>query len=321
MTSARAWHDWLLLLALTVMWGSAFAMTKAALDAMTPATLVLARLAIGAALLVVWWLIARRARMPRGARLWVFFFLIAIIGNLVPFNLISWGQQYLDSGLAGLLMAVMPLFVLVIAHFTVPGERLTPARVTGFVVGLLGVAVLLGPDIAVTDGAGSRFVAATLAVLLAALCYAVSAILSRLRPASDVLSSAAATTLIGAVAMLMALRPEMPALTGLVDAPGAIAAVALLGVFCTALAALVYFHLIERAGPAFVSQLNYLIPVWAVVLGALLFGERPTPSDYLAMAIILAGIALSQRVSAAPALQPAPPNVPSTPLSKAHQLQ
>lgn len=301
MIHSKPWYNWLLLLALTVMWGSAFALTKAAVAAIAPQDIVLVRMAIGAVVLLVWWLAVGPARLPTGRRLWLFFFLIAVIGNLIPFNLISWGQQYIDSGLAGLLMAVMPLFTLAIAHYTVPEERLTPARAGGFVIGLIGVGVLLVPDIALLDSTTDRFVPATVAVLLGAFCYAVSAILSRLRPASDVVSSATATTLIGALVMAMVLRPDLP-LVQLATIPGtAIIAMLLLGVFSTAVAALVYFHLIERAGPAFVSQLNYLIPVLAVALGALLYGERPTSSDYLATVIILAGIALSQRGMEKPA--------------------
>jgi drug/metabolite transporter (DMT)-like permease len=297
-----------MLVALTVMWGSAFALTKAAVDAVDPSEVVLGRLAIGALVLVVAWAVTRRAQWPRGTRLWIFFVLIAVIGNVVPFSLISWGQQYIDSGLAGLLMAVMPLFTLVLAHFTVPGERLSPTRVAGFAVGLTGVAILLGPDIGGLDQTGSRFVLATLAVLLAALCYAVSAILSRLRPRSDVVSSATATTVIGATLMLFVVRPAPPLPELVAATPGALVAIVLLGVFSTALAAVVYFQLIERAGPAFVSQLNYMIPVWAVVLGAVLFDERPTMSDYLAMVAILTGIALSQRSGSGEAPAPERPD-------------
>lgn len=292
--SGHGWHDWLLLVALTVMWGSAFALTKAAVDALAPDLVVLGRLALGALVLVVLWLWVRRAKWPSGIRLWLFFAAIAIVGNVVPFNLISWGQQHIDSGLAGLLMAVMPLFTLVLAHYWIPGERLTRTRVVGFAVGLLGVAVLLAPDIAISGTNGGRFVTATAAVLLAALCYAVSAILSQRRPASDIVSSAAATTAIGALVMLSVHRFSLPTSDLLGASAEALFAIVLLGVFSTALAAVFYFRLIERAGPAFVSQLNYLIPVWAVVLGAIVYGERPGVSDYLAMAVILAGIALSQ---------------------------
>jgi drug/metabolite transporter (DMT)-like permease len=286
--------DWLHLSALTVMWGSAFALTRAAVDQLPPEWVVQGRLTVGAAVLLVWWRLTGQG-WPRGVRLWGFFVMIALFGNVIPFSLIAWGQQTIDSGLAGILMAVMPLFTLVLAHYVVPGERLGAMRVVGFVVGLLGVAVLLGPDIVIGDSGDRRFSLAAAAVLGGAFCYAVSAVLSRLRPRSDVVSSAMATTFFGAVVMTTTtLQPA----TGVEEytgaSVGALGAVALLGVFSTAIAAVVYFRLIERAGPAFVSQLNYLIPVWAVILGGLMFGERPSTTDYLAMAIILLGIALSQ---------------------------
>ena len=220
---------------------------------------------------------------------------IAVLGNIVPFNLIAWGQQTVDSGLAGILMAVMPLFTLVLAHFTVPGEHLGMMRLVGFVVGLAGVAVLMAPDMGLGAPVDAQFLLAALAVLGGAFCYALSAVLSRLRPKSDAVSSAMVTTLLGAVVMSLALQPSLEDVAVLTTAStGALVAVAVLGIFSTAMAAVVYFRLIERTGPGFVSQLNYLIPVWAVILGALVYGERPALTDYVAMAIILAGIAVSQ---------------------------
>lgn len=285
--------DWIHLLALTVMWGSAFALTRAAVGELPPEWVVQGRLMVGAILLSVWCALSGRG-WPRGRRLWWFFLLIALFGNVLPFNLIAWGQQSIDSGLAGVLMAVMPLFTLVLAHFAVPGERLNALRLFGFCVGLLGVAVLLGPDIGVSGAADPQFVLAALAVLAGAFCYAVAAVMSRLRPKSDVVSSAMATTLLGAAVMTSTLPPAIGLEQYTAASVGALGAIALLGVFSTAVAAVVYFRLIERAGPAFVSQLNYLIPVWAVLLGGLLFGERPSTSDYVAIAVILTGIALSQ---------------------------
>jgi len=287
--------DWFLLVALTIMWGSAFALTKVAVAGLSPDLVVAIRLAVGASLLVVLWC-SSRLPLPRNKRLWLFFFLIALFGNVIPFNLIAWGQVYIDSSLAGLLMAVMPLFTLLLAHFAIPGERLTWTRMTGFMVGLLGVAVLLGPDIQLDSTSNEPFLWATLAVLAGALCYAISTVLTRLRPASDVTTSAAATTGIGAILMLVTVHPTDSVAQIEQVSFGVLGAVVVLGVFSTALAAILYFRLIGRAGPAFVSQLNYLIPLWAVLLGALMFGERPATTDYLAMVIILGGIALSQRL-------------------------
>lgn len=293
MNARPEWTNWALLFALTVMWGSAFALTRAAVGQLSPEWVVQGRLIVGATVLLVWWRMSGRG-WPRGLRLWGFFVAIALFGNVLPFNLIAWGQQTIDSGLAGILMAVMPLFTLVLARLAVPGERLGVMRVSGFFVGLLGVAVLLGPDIPVDDTSDGGFVLAAGAVLAGAFCYAVSAVLSRLRPSSDVVSSAMATTVFGAALMTTTLSPAVGVGEYAGASVGALGAVALLGVFSTAVASVVYFRLIERAGPAFVSQLNYLIPVWAVIVGALLFGERPSTSDYLAMVVILLGIALSQ---------------------------
>lgn len=283
--------DWAMLLALTLMWGSSFLFTKVALGRLPFEWVVSGRLLVATVILVP---IAALAvgRWPRGWRVWWFFVLMALTGNLLPFSLIAWGQQSIDSGLAGILMAVMPLATLSLAHFLVPGERLTPYRVGGFLLGFVGVVVLLGPATALPDVGNDGSLLAMLAVLVGAWCYAVSAILARLRPPSDAVSTAAAVT---AIATLMSLvwvdRPD-PA--WLVDAPSAIAALLFLGVFSTAAAAVVYYRLIKSAGPSFVSQLNFLIPLWAVGVGILFLGESPQPNHLHALALILGGIALTQ---------------------------
>jgi drug/metabolite transporter (DMT)-like permease len=293
MIANRLVLNWLGLFALTVMWGSAFALTRAAVEVLEPSSVVLGRLLIGAVVLLAWWVMVG-GRWPRGVRLWLFLLAIAIVGNVVPFNLIAWGQQTVDSGIAGVLMAIMPLFTLVLAHFLVPGERLTARRLFGFIVGLGGVVILMGPDIEPAGASGANVFWAGSAILGGAFCYAVSAILSRLRPSSEVVSSAMVTTLIGAAAMSVGLGIDAPTAL-LADASTvALAAIALLGVFSTAVAAVVYFQLIERSGPSFVSQLNYLIPLWAVLLGALVFGERLSSSDYLAIVVILTGVLITQ---------------------------
>jgi drug/metabolite transporter (DMT)-like permease len=286
--------DWFLLLALTVMWGSAFALTKVAVAQLPPAFIVTGRLTIGAGLLLLWWWASRRC-WPRQPRLWLFFALIAAFGSVIPFHLIAWGQQFIDSGLAGILMAVMPLFTLMLAHLTLPDERMTPVRLAGFGVGLGGVALLLGPDIDLHAPGTDRFLPATLAVLGGALCYAVAAILSRLRPPSDAVTSAAATATLAALAAVSTTPPDLAAIGPTTIPAGPALAVLLLGMFSTGLATVVYFKLIARTGPKFVSPLNDLIPLWAVLLGGLFFGERLTSTDYLAIAVILGGIALSQR--------------------------
>ncbi|MEY6433141.1 DMT family transporter [Thioalkalicoccus limnaeus] len=283
--------DWVMLLALTVMWGSSFLSTKVALGSLPFDWVVSGRLLVATIILVP---VATLAvgRWPRGWRVWSFFVLMALTGNLLPFSLIAWGQQSIDSGLAGILMAVMPLATLSLAHFLVPGEQLTRFRVGGFLLGFVGVLVLLGPATALPDVGNEGNLLAMLAVLVGAWCYAVSAILARLRPPSDAVSTAAAVTTIAALMSLVWVDGPDPA--WLIDAPSATAALLFLGVFSTAAAAVVYYRLIKSAGPSFVSQLNFLIPLWAVGIGILFLGESPQPHHLHALALILGGIALTQ---------------------------
>jgi drug/metabolite transporter (DMT)-like permease len=286
-----------MLLALTVLWGSAFALTKVAVAGLPPELVVSGRLLVACLVLLPLALLAAR-RPPADARLWLFFVLIAIFGNALPFSLIAWGQRYIDSGLAGILMAIMPLMTLALSHYFVEGERLTPLRLAGFVSGFAGVIVLMGPDavVALADGAGNLL--PMIAVLAGAVSYAVAAVLARLRPPSGALTTAAATTTVAAAMMVPLLVPSVAGAAPVSASPEAWVATGVLGVFSTALATVVYFRLIRSAGPTFVSQINYLIPLWAVVVGILFLDEAPEPSHLYALALILGGILASRRTPA-----------------------
>ena len=268
-------------------------LTKVAVTGLAPGQVVGGRVAI-ACLVLVPIGVAIAGRLPSGKRRWAFFTLIAFFGNVLPFSLISWGQQYIDSSLAGILMATMPLVTLVLAHFTLPGERITSRRAGGFALGFFGVALLLGPDAMVTLEGSDDYFMPMLAVVPGAVYYSISAILSRLRPDGDAVSSAAATTLMAAVMILPVTLPASELADLSTAGHAQILAVILLGIFSTAIATIVYFHLVNRAGPSFVSQLNYLIPVWAIVIGYLVLGETPQERHLYALALILAGILLSQ---------------------------
>lgn len=281
--------DWALLLALTVTWGSAFMLTKVALAGVTTERLVAGRLLVACLILIpVAWRFAERP--PLTPRLWLFHALMALFGYALPLALIAWGQTRIDSGLAGILMAVMPLATLGLAHALIPDERLTPYRVGGFLLGFAGILVLMGPSAWSGVGRGGGQLLPMLAVLAGAFSYAVSAILARLRPRSDALFSAALTI---SLALLMTLPGALPG--GPPPYPGdrALTALLLLGVFSTALAAILYFGLVKRAGPTFVSQLNYLIPLWAVGCGLLFLDERLQSNQLYALGLVLGGILVS----------------------------
>jgi len=291
MASSRPLLHWLLLFALVAMWGSSFLFTKIAVAAIAPLDLVagrfvLASVALGALLA------ATRRGPPRGARLWLFIAAMALIGNCVPFWLISWGQQRIDSGLAGILMAVMPLATVMLAHFFA-GERLNRFKAAGFLVGFLGIVVLVGPTVLLELSGGGTSLLSELAVLGGALCYAVNTIVARRRPQSDALVVSAGVAMTACLVMAPA-----AAATGLPDVGdlplSAVIAVLVLGVVSTATATVVYFNLITLAGPSFLSLINYLIPAWAVLMGALFLGERPAWTALAGLALILSGIALAE---------------------------
>jgi drug/metabolite transporter (DMT)-like permease len=290
--------EWGLLLALVSLWGSSFLLVRVSLDAFTPVAVTAGRLLIGAGVLVLL-LVATRRRSPGTLRTWIFFVVMALIGNALPFFLIAWGQRVLPSGLTGILMAVMPLVTLVLAHFLVSGERLTPRRLAGFSLGFIGVLVLTGPDArAALIGREASFIA-QLAVLGAAVCYAVAAIVARRGPVlHPVVTSGAVLSIaglvVGAFLLVAGLRSGETAVAH--SAIGVAPAMALLalGALSTGLATVVYFSLVARAGPTFLSLINYLIPVWAVVLGAVALGERLPARAFAALGLILAGVVLAR---------------------------
>ena len=285
---------WLLLLALVAMWGSSFLLTKVAVSSLAPAQVVSGRLVLAAGVLLVLALLMGRG-FPRGGSAWSYLGLMAVVGNVLPFTLISWGQQRVDSGLAGILMAVMPLTTMVLAHFFIDGERMRRHRILGFTVGFVGIVVLVGPQALVQLGGSGEILVAQLAILGGALAYAVNTILARRRPQTDVWVTSASVLGFAAVLSLpmsvpLGLPAEMPG--------GALLTVATLGLVSTAAATVGYFKLITLAGPTFLSQINYLIPLWAVLMGMVFLGERPDWNALVALVLILAGIGLAQRESA-----------------------
>lgn len=297
MSARQELGDWLMLGALTTMWGSSFLFTKLAVGGLGFELVVSARLLLAASILVPIAMALRRP-LPRGFKRWLFFVLIAVIGNLLPFSLITWGQRAIDSGLAGILMAVMPLATLGLAHLFVPGESLTRGRVGGFLLGFAGVLLLIGPEALLAIGGDRGPLVPMLAVLAGALCYGVSAILSRLRPPSDALTTAAAVTTLAALLSLPAsLDAALQGTSLIAITPAVVGAVLFLGLFSTATAMIVYFRLIQTAGPGFTAQLNYLIPLWAVAIGIVFLGETPTLGHLAGLSLILGGILLARRAS------------------------
>ncbi len=293
MNPRRSALDWALLAALVAMWGSSFMFIKLGITTVPTSTLVAARLMLGALILLVM-VYLRGARLPPFGRVWGNYLILALLGNCIPFTAITWGQHGTDSALAGILMAVMPLATMVLAHFFVKGEHMTRPRVIGFMLGFAGIVVLMGPAVFDRMAGQSLATLSQLAILLGALCYAGNSVLTRILARGDdaLVASAAMLLLASLIALPVALVVDQPWRI----APGNASfwAILWLGVGPTAIATVVYFKLIASAGPTFMSLVNYMSPAVAVFLGVALLGETPGIHAYIALALILLGIAVSQ---------------------------
>ena len=265
---------------------------KIAVASIPPLTLAAGRVALAAAVFYAF-IRFRGMRLPVQGRNWTLYFAVAFFGNGLPFTLIGWGEEHIASGLAAILMAVMPLATLLLAHVFVKDEPMTMGKLIGIVVGFAGVVVLVGPE--ALKGLGSDVLRQG-AVAGGALCYAVATITARLLPESPPTVRAAAVLVWSAVQMVpTALILDAPWL--LQPSPGGLASVFYLGLFPTALATIIYFHLISARGASFIAFNNYLVPVFGVMWGTAFLGERVLMQELGALALILGGIAISGVVS------------------------
>jgi drug/metabolite transporter (DMT)-like permease len=292
MTRSATAADWVLLGVLALIWGTAFLFTKVAVATIPPMTVAAGRLSI-AALVLVSAALAAGQGVPRGRSRWSSFAAMAIVGNAAPFFLISWGQVVVDSAVAGVLMAAMPLVTIVLAHFFVESEPLRAVTLVGFTIGFAGILVLVGPSVLGRLGQNEAVALRQAAILLGAICYACNAIIARrLEPTPPLGVAAATMTLAAVVTLPIALVTERPWARNL--SPGSLAAVAHLGLVATALAMTLFYRAIASAGATFLSLTNYLIPIVAVIAGVVILGEEPRWNLYAALALVLAGIAIER---------------------------
>jgi len=286
--------NWALLMVLVMLWGTSFMFTAISVKTVDPVSVVFYRLTLGAIVLALV-VYARGLSIPLEWRAWGGFLVMAIAGNALPFFLITWGQQAVDSSVAGMIMAIMPLLTMVFAHYFVADEKLNHYKLTGFMLGITGVVLLLGP---VFEGGGREFWSG-LAIFTAASCYAVNTILIKRLPRLNPMIGACGVLIMASVLMLpiwLLLAPENDTIS-----QDSMMAVVWLGIGPTGIATIILFLVIDRAGPTFLSTINYLIPVVAFLCGAWLLSEPATWQHFVALAMILGGIGITRiRVNRAP---------------------
>jgi drug/metabolite transporter (DMT)-like permease len=275
------------------MWGLSFLFIELALEDLTPIWIVALRTSVGGTTLLLL-LQLRRGTLPRTRRLWGTVLLLGVVNNAAPWTLLAWAQQTLPSGLAGLLMAIVPTSTLLVAA-AVGLERITRTRLVGLLLALGGVAVIVGGDL---EQPGR--VLAVGAVVLSTLLYATGAVLAKQRASGTAPPLTIATgQVLGAAVVTL---PIAWATSGPVPVaairPSAWLAVLLLGMFGTGFAFLVFYVLVERVGATNATLTTYLIPIVAVIAGTLVLDERLGLGAVLGGGLILLGIWLAQRTSA-----------------------
>lgn len=294
--------NWLILALLGLIWGASFMSISVALQGAGPLSIAAIRLCLGAAALFgVAYAMGHRLPALSQRKLWLCIIGMGVFSNALPFTLLSLAIQYVPSAFAGVTMAAVPLLVLPLAHLFVPSERLTGIKTAGFILGFIGVLVLIGVSELMTgnmtgDMTGELTeqgaILPRLACVAAALCYAIGSILTRVAPASHPIAFSCGGLLVGALIMVpVALAAEGAPRAMPFDA---VAALIYLGLGPTALATILLVRVIQTAGPSFLSLVNYQVPIWSVLFGVTLLGETLPGNFVTALALILGGLALSQ---------------------------
>ena len=283
-------REWGLLALLSLLWGGSFFFVAVAVKELPPLTLVALRVGLAAALM---WASAPLIGVspPKSMRAVAALAVLGFGNNALPFALIAWGQTHLPSGLASILNAATPLFTVLAAHVLTAEEKLSGLKLFGTIAGIAGVASLLGPDL--LWGGAAINVWAELAVLGAALSYALSAIFARrvrsldLRPIDIAAGQATAAAVFLAPLALAIDRPwTMP-----MPSEAVVASVLAIAAFSTALAYIIYFRILAGAGATNVLLVTLLVPVTSVILGALILHERLMMRQFFGFALIALGLA------------------------------
>lgn len=279
--------NFLLLVLLAALWGPSFLFIKVAVEDIPPMTLVLGRVAIGAVVLL-FFLRLQGSKLPKWGPVWRHIAVVGLIHNAIPFVLFSWGEQYIDSALAAILNGTVPFFTIMLAHFFAENDRITPVKIVGLIIGFAGMILLALPSFG--DGVeGTSW--GVLAITAASFLYGVAIVYTRnnlrgLQPLAAPTGQMIMATLYLLPLALLFDRPfsiPMPSLA-------AVGSMLALGVLGTAAAFTVYYKLLERADASYVSMTTYMIPVFGVILGAIVLNEAITPERVFGCGLILLGV-------------------------------
>lgn len=282
--------QWAMLVLLSMLWGGSYFFVEIALEEWSPLLIVAVRIVIAS--IVIWGIVlAAGLPVPRSRSAWMAFFFMGLLNNVFPFLLIVWGQKEIESGLAAILTAAAPIFSVIVAGVWLKDEPVTRPKLLGAVLGLIGVVVLIGPS--ALAGLDVNLLA-QVAVLGGALSYAFAGVYARrfTRMKIDPIVAAAGQLLMSSLIMIL-LATAFDAPSQLIESSARVwIAVGLMAVFSTALAYILYFRLLASAGATNAILVTLLIPVTAILLGALILDERLLWMHFLGMAVIGLGLSV-----------------------------
>ena len=285
-----------LLIILSSIWGSAFFAIKISVESIHPISVASFRLTIAALILLLYFLY-KGYKFDYSFNVYVRIFFIALFGNFIPFSLISWSEIYIDSNLAGLLLSIAPIFALIFSHYLTKDDKFSYIKLLSIFLGLIGVIILLGFNNIIFVFKGNLFlILPKLAVIIAAMGYVISSIIAyNLKK----LNTISLTTTVLIFSSIMSLPFMFFYEINNFSYPKfeSILAVIYLGVMPTALAYLLRFYIISRAGPVYLSYVAYLIPIFAILWGVLLLDEKINLNSLIAMLFIFAGIYFGEKGS------------------------
>ena len=276
--------DYFWLMLLSAIWGSAFVAIGYALSALHPLIVAFYRILI--ATLVVWlfiWL--KRLPLPKDRNSWTLLILLGLINNALPFYLISWGQQYVSASTAAVLLAIGPFVALIMAHWLTHDEKITPFKLVGVGLGFAGVFILFGEDFFKGE---HHSLYGKLAILIATIGYVSSGLMIRRLSHIDTLVCAGSMFLTASVWMLPFVWFVPFNSAALLSAP--FLTILYLALIPTALASIIRIQLVQRTGVQFMSQVSYLIPLFAIFWAWVFFGSVPELTVWVALAMILGGL-------------------------------
>ncbi|WP_062267492.1 DMT family transporter [Endozoicomonas arenosclerae] len=276
------------LLAIGLIWGSQFLFQQAAVNDLPPVWVGAGRATVGALTLII--LTTLFGMKSRGSRISTFSF-IALLEATIPFVLIAWGQQYLDTAVTAILMGTIPFFTIVLSPLVLRGSRITPAGMASVVIGFCGLVLLFYPQL--SSGTGHSSLLGALAVVIASGCFATGLLL--LKKIND------EHPIIVARNVLTCSCVQLLVVASLIQAPWTLeltsastTSILYLGVMCAGVVYFLYMALIAQAGPVFASMNNYLVPLIGVLLGALINHEVLPSTAWLALGVIVAALAINQ---------------------------